>query len=323
MIAPDRIRLTGSPATFPQMIFPRPLPRGATIGIAAISGRVNLEMLDRGRAYLEGKGYRVIEASNTREVFRDFAGTDDHRAGGYLELVRAPEVDAIIFARGGWGAARILGKLDPELLRSHPKIQMGGSDLTSLFSFLNQRCGLVCFHGPMVATAFAKIPVDGETDRSWPEVLSGSAEPWAFGPDNVINAGSGEGPVTGGCLSIILSLEGTPDALETAGRVLFLEDVREEIYRIDRMLSQLKRAGHLEGPAGVIIGSLEEITRHGQSDEEMLVALLREYFGGVSYPVVRGFPAGHGRTNRVLPLGVPVRLDTGAGQMSLSLPGPV
>ena len=149
MIAPDRIRLTGPPAPLSK---PPALRPGGTIGVAAISGRVDPAKLDAGISRLRERGYRVVEAANVRHADGlGRAGDDADRAAGYRALLTDPGVDAIFFARGGWGAARILDLLDPGEAARHPKIHMGGSDLTTLFAWLQVRAGLVAFHGPMVA----------------------------------------------------------------------------------------------------------------------------------------------------------------------------
>ena len=317
MIALDRIRLNGPPAP----LKPPRLRPGATLGIAALSGRVDPAKLDRGIAYLRSRGYRVVEAENVRRVEGDFAGGDRERAEGYRRLLRDDSVDAIVFARGGWGAARTLDYLDASEIARHPKIHLGGSDLASFFAFARRSSGLVCFHGPMAAVDFALEPPDPETARSWEAQLSGEKEEFPIDPADVVRPGRGSGPLAGGCLSILASIEGTPEAVDTRGAILFWEDVHEEIYRIDRMLSQLRRAGRLEGLSGVIIGSLEEIQRHGKPDEQGLSALLSGHFGSAPYPVIRNWPSGHGRRNRTMPLGARVSLDTDSGRLRFEEPG--
>ncbi|MGH9443655.1 MAG: S66 peptidase family protein [Thermoanaerobaculia bacterium] len=289
--------------------------------MAALSGRVDGEKLDRGISYLRSRGYGVVEADNIRRVDGDFAGSDLERAEGYRALLRDPDVEAILFARGGWGAARTLGHLDPGEISKNPKIHLGGSDLASFFAFLRRRTGLICFHGPMVAVDFASRPPDAETAGSWEALLAGETPEFSIGSEDVVRPGSGAGPLVGGCLSILASLEGTPDALDTRGTILFWEDVNEEIYRLDRMLTQLRLAGRLDGLAGVIIGTLEEIHRHGKRDEAGVASLLSDHFGSAGFPVVRNWPSGHGLRNRTLPLGARVRVDADRGLVRFEEPG--
>jgi muramoyltetrapeptide carboxypeptidase len=311
----DRIRLTGPSAPYR---FPRALPPGATIGVAALSGRVDGAKLDAGIARLSALGYRVREASNLRHGNGDFAGTDNDRAEGYRALVADPEIDAIFFARGGWGAARILHLLDADEIASRPKIHMGGSDLTTLFAYLHAHARLVCFHGPMVAVDFARADPDPATEESWQAVLSGVPQEIPLAPAQIVRPGSASAPVVGGCLSMLVALEGTPEAVATAGKIVFWEDVHEEIYRLDRMLTQWKRAGRFDGVAGVIIGTLENIRHNGKDDAGALSALLSDHFGEAPFPVVRDWPAGHGRLNRALALGGEVAIDTARGVARLA-----
>jgi muramoyltetrapeptide carboxypeptidase len=288
--------------------------------VAALSGRVDTEKLDRGIAYLRSRGYKVVEAENLRNSNGDFAGSDRERAEGYRSLVRDSGVAAIFFARGGWGAARTLPLLDAEEIATHPKIHMGGSDLASLFAFFRRRIRLNCFHGPMVAVDFSADSPDSETSAGWEPILAGKTPAYRVDPADVLCAGRGSGPLVGGCLSILVSMEGTQDAIDTRGAVLFWEDVHEEVYRLDRMLDQLRRAGRLDGLAGVIIGALEQIEHNGKRDEDRLSSLLRDHFGGAPYPVVRNWPSGHGRRNRTLPLGARVSVDADAGRVTFDEP---
>ena len=318
MIAPDRIRLTGPSAPLSK---PPALRPGATIGVAALSGRVDPVKLDAGIARLVSRGYRVVEAANVRRSDGARAGSDAERAAGYRALLTDPRVDAIFFARGGWGAARVLDLLDPDEAARHPKIHMGGSDLTTLFAWLQVRARLVAFHGPMVAVDFARDSPDAETDASWEPVLRGDAPiEFAVGKGQVVSPGAAAGALVGGCLSLLVGLEGTPESVDTSGRIVFWEDVGEEIYRLDRMLTQWKRAGRFAGAAGVIIGTLENITNQGRPDSHAVSSLLDEHFGSAPYPVVRDWPSGHGARNRTLPLGARVSIDTGAGVVRFEEP---
>lgn len=318
MIAPDRIRLTGPSAPFSR---PPALRPGSTIGIAAISGAVDPGRLDAGIAHLVSRGYRVAEAGNVRSRDGSRAGSDAERAEGYRALLTDPAVDAIFFARGGWGAARVLDRLDPQEAARHPKIHMGGSDLTTLFAWLHAHARLAAFHGPMVAVDFAAPSPDAETDASWEPVLRGESPiGFTLRAEQVVAAGRADAPLVGGCLSLLVALEGTPEALDTAGRIVFWEDVGEEIYRLDRMLTQWKRAGRFASAAGVIIGTLENITHQGRPDADAVSALLAEHFGDAPYPVVRDWPSGHGARNRTLPLGGRVAIDTARGVVSFPEP---
>jgi muramoyltetrapeptide carboxypeptidase len=290
------------------LIKPPKLKQGATIGVAAVSGPVEPARLEAGLASLDAIGYRIVEAANLRRSEGFLAGSDAERARGYRDLLTDPAVDAIFFARGGYGAARILPLLDAEELRVHPKIHLGGSDLTALFAFASRRSGLVTFYGPMVAVQMAD---GGPLD--WERVLAGDVEPPIEVPEaDRLAPGVGEGPVVGGCLSLVASLCGTPDAVRAPGSVFFWEDVGEEIYRLDRMLTQLERSDTFDRLEAMVIGTIAP-GRAGAEPAEKVRAWLADRFAGSPFPVVSGFPAGHSADTRTIPLGARVRVDADGG----------
>lgn len=290
---------------------PARLRPGATIGVAAISGPVDDSRLDAGLDALRSRGYRVVEASNLRRREGYLAGTDAERAAGYRELLRDPSVDAIFFARGGYGASRILARLDPAEIQANPKIHLGGSDLTALFAYIAAHAPLVTFYGPLVAVQLA-----AGTSPDWEQVLSGARpESHPVQPDDVIRPGRGEGPVVGGCLSLLASLCGTPETVGGAGHVLFWEDVGEEIYRLDRMLTQLERSGTFDGLQALLIGSVAPGRREGMESPDEIRAWLRRRFAQAPFPVVMGFPAGHLDSTRTIPLGALARVDSDSGRV--------
>jgi muramoyltetrapeptide carboxypeptidase len=236
-----------------------------------------------------------------------FAGSDAERAAGYRELLTAPEVRAILFARGGYGAARVLPHLDASEIAANPKPHLGGSDLTALFA-LFARIPAAAFYGPMVA-----VEMTEPEELDWIRVLSGEVPAThEFAPENVISPGRGAGPVVGGCLSLVASLCGTSEAISGAGKLLFWEDIGEENYRLDRMLTQLERSGTFDGLQAMFIGSISPGVRGGESPEAV-AAWLHDYFSGAPFPVVCGFPAGHLARTRTIPLGGRVRVDASKG----------
>ena len=300
---------------------PPRLQPGATIGIPALSGPVDETRLRRGVEGLERRGYRVRLASNVLLRHRFLAGADDERAAGYRELLADPDVSAIFFARGGYGVTRLIDRIPAEEIANRPLIHLGGSDLTAFSACLATRAGLVSFYGPMPAVEMA-----GEfaEDLDWEDVLTG-ATPAAheFEASDVLASGSGEGPLMGGCLSLLASLAGTPDTVRGRGTVYFWEDVGEETYRLDRMLTQLERSGTLDGLHAMLIGSISPGARGGGESPETVAGWLEERFRGAPFPVVRGFPAGHLPRPRTLPLGARVRLaaSEGGGRLEFLEPG--
>lgn len=302
----------------PLKLPPRLRP-GATIGVAAVSGPVEEEKLERGLAYLRRRGYDVVEASNLRTRSGFLAGSDRERADAYRALVRSPEVDAIFFARGGYGASRVLAHLDAAEISEHPKIHLGGSDLTALFAFLACHARLSAFYGPMVAVEMAAAG----SELDWEQVLGGETPvSHRFGPEDVLAPGSAEAVLLGGCLSLLASLCGTPEAIRGRDAILFWEDTGEDTYRLDRLLTQLERSGTFEGLRGMVIGSV--VPREGAESPEAIRLWLRERFRGADFPVAMGLPAGHMDRPRTIPFGLRARLDlAGSGATSaLSFCGP-
>lgn len=290
---------------------PRRLAPGGVVGVAALSGPVREEDLAAGVAALEGYGYRVRLAPNVllREPLLGLAGDDEARLSGYSSLVADPEVDAILFARGGYGVTRLLGRLPESLLTETAKLHCGFSDVTALSAYLRERCGLVSIHGPMVAADLA-TPLDPMTARWFPAILEGNAPSLLEVPcADVLVPGRAEGPLVGGCLSLLAALVGTPWEYDYDGAVLFLEEVGEEAYRVDRMLGTLVSSGRIGRVAGIITGSMTRVTFAGAEDPDRLRLLLMERLAPVGVPVATGLPFGHAGPNVPLPVGAMVAWD--------------
>ncbi len=294
---------------------PARLRRGDTIGVVAPAAAVDEPLLAAGVRLLETAGFRVRLASAVLRKSGYLAGTDDERIADVHAMFRDPEVRAIICARGGYGSGRLLPLLDPEVVRAHPKIFVGHSDLTFLLNDLAQRAHLVTFHGPMV-TGLPKHP---DAAALMLALLSGDHAAWHQPAQAIIQPGMAEGVLAGGCLSIVVAALGTPYALETRGRLLLLEDVNEKPYRIDRMLTQLRQAGALDAVAGVIFGEMDGCVANGEercSVRDVVAAA----FADAPYPVAFGFSSGHGRGMLTVPLGTRARL---AGERLTLLESPV
>ena len=239
---------------------------------------------------------------------RFLAGPDGDRVAELTAMFRDPEVAAVFCSRAGYGSGRLLPALDFAELARHPKIFMGYSDVTLLLNALVQRAEMLCFHGPLVAGEFAAGLSDRARRHLFGLLTHGMGEP-AVGFPTVLRGGVAEGPLLGGCLSVLVATLGTPFALDPRGAILFLEDTSEKPYRIDRMLTQLKQAGLLERLAGVVFGEMPGCW--GEGDDPMpLLSVITDAFADFPYPIGLGLPAGHGGENLALPLGARVRLDT-------------
>jgi muramoyltetrapeptide carboxypeptidase len=307
------------------LLRPPRLRPGDTIGVAALSGPVDPDLLREGCSQLENMGYVVRPGFNLelREPLLGLAGSDSERAAAYLDLVRDPAVKAIVFARGGYGIARTLPLLDPGEIARTPKIHCGFSDVTVLSSFLLERCGLPSFHGPMVAADLAR-GLDALSARFFPSMLEGQG-PGGVSFDGeeaeVLSEGStgphrASGWLVGGCLSLLAASIGTPFEYDYRGALLFFEDIGEEAYRIDRMLGTLMDAGRFAKLRGILIGSLSRVTFSGVEDPDRLRAVLRDRLAPLGVPVVAGLPVGHRGSNVTLPVGARATWDGMARTLS-------
>jgi muramoyltetrapeptide carboxypeptidase len=294
---------------------PAPLRRGDGIGVVAPAGAVDEASLEAGVRVLDNAGFRVRLGAAVRKKSGFLAGSDAERAADLHEMFRDPEIKAIFTARGGYGSGRLLPLLDPAVVREHPKIFVGHSDITFLLNDFVQRAELVSFHGPLV-TGLQQRPKAVEHLLA---MLTGERIGWHEAAQEVVQPGTAEGPLAGGCLSVIVATLGTPYAVQTHGRLLFLEDVNEKPYRIDRLLTHMRQAGALDGVAGVIFGEMNGCA----ADEYERVSVrdvIAEVFADVPYPVAFGLPSGHGVGTLTLPLGVRARL---AGERLMLLESPL
>ena len=302
-------------------IKPPALQPGDTIGIIAPASNIKRELLDAGCKALEKLGYEPIYLDSITEKNLYFAGSVDRRARELEEMFTRDDVRAIVCARGGYGANYLLNTLNLDKIKAHPKIFVGYSDVTSLLTYISDSTGLVTFHGPMVTKDFANS--DGFDLPTWEAALSGASE-WKidFGPESgakSLVAGSAEGILYGGCLSMLAASLGTPYEIHTEGTILFIEDVAAKPYQIDRMLMQLKLAGKLADVRGIVFGEMLECVQNNDQDYTLEEVVLR-LVGDLGVPVAYGLRSGHvSRHNITLPLGVRAALDVGKREGSLRI----
>lgn len=283
---------------------PASLKPGARIGVVAPAGCVDAGLLSTGIQAIEAEGFQVELARGIHQSKGYLAGDEKSRARDLTEFFRRPDIDAIFCARGGFGSIQLLPYLTSELAR-HPKIFVGYSDITVLINWLRQNCSMVTFHAPMVAMDFARGLNSRSRMHFW-EVLSGERRHWQVRLGDAIRSGEARAEMMGGCLSLLVTTLGTPYEIDTRGKILFLEDIGEKPYRIERMLTHLKMAGKLDGVAGVVFGDF--IDCHGDGPRDLRQVIV-DLFGGAGYPVVMGLAAGHGEENLALPFGVNMTLS--------------
>lgn len=281
------------------------------MGVCAPGGAVDAAKLDRGLAALRELGYEVRASPGLRDRSRFAAGNVDRRLAELQGLFADDGVAGIVCARGGAGAGWLLPRLDAEMLRAHPKVFVGYSDITLLHLYLN-RLGHVTFHGPMAAWELA----NGAFDRaSFLTAVTGEGRPYASEADDLVplRPGTAEGVLRGGCLSLLAAAEGTPWALRSGGEptLLFVEDVDEKPYRIDRLIMQLRLSGALEGVVGIVFGDMKGCAPALAADYSLEDVIL-EALAGMEVPIALGLSSGHSPHPMVtLPFGVRARLVCG------------
>lgn len=298
------------------LLKPRALPRNAHIAVLAASGPSVLENIHEGARALEARGHRVTLASNIDHKHRGYlAGTDDERAEELNRFFRAPEYDAFFFARGGYGAMRILDRIDYAAMAANPRPVVGFSDVTALHQAMATQAGLAGLHGPMLNLDFRNGLPAGREEWLW-SILAGDAPlTCPFPGTDIVCDGEAEGILFGGCLALTTALVGTPYDFWVDGGIWFWEDVDEPVYRLDRMLTHLRLSGRMHRIRGVIIGSLKDC---GGEDET--APFLREFFDPFGIPVVRNLPFGHHGNNLLMPIGTRVRLSTSDRSMTVLEP---
>jgi len=302
-------------------IKPPALQPGDTVGIIAPASNIKREALEAGCDALRRLGYKPFYEESILEKDLYFAGSTERRTRELEEMFTRDDIRAIVCARGGYGANYLLNALNLEKIKSHPKIFVGYSDITTLLTYVLDSVGLVTFHGPMVAKDFAHA--DGVDAASWQAALGGLAE-WALdlGPGSRVKAlstGSGEGVLYGGCLSMLAASLGTPYEIHTAGTILFIEDLAAKPYQIDRMLMQLKLAGKLAGVRGIIFGEMLDCVQ-GKNQDYTLEEVVLRVIGDLGVPVAYGLRSGHVSSGNItLPFGVRAALDVGRPEVSLKI----
>jgi muramoyltetrapeptide carboxypeptidase len=297
----------------------RALSPHSTVGVVTVASCVESSALETGSAGLrEMTGCRVLISPIALEREGDFAGSPESRAAALMEMWQRDDVDAIVCARGGYGSNYLLPLLDFDALKRNPKAFVGYSDNTSLLLALD-RAGIVSFHGPMVASDFAIGRVE---KASFLAALGGDPLEFSFPAGSSVQSlihGEARAPIVGGCLSVVVTSLGTPWEVETFGRILFLEDVCEKPFRIDRMLMHLLLAGKFRGVRGIIFGTMPGCAS-ASAKEESLTQLIRRILGGTGIPIVFGFPSGHVESGNItLPFGVPAALHSSDLGVSLQI----
>lgn len=290
------------------------LKKGDKIGISSPAKKLSAD-LSKAIAVLEGWGLQVVLGENVYAEHDQFAGTDEQRRKDLQTLLDDPEVKAIFASRGGYGTIRIIDELDFTKFQQHPKWVIGFSDLTILLSHLFAKTNTQSIHGQMPKTFENGT---AESLESLRKVLFGEALTYNYSSDFENKPGRTEGILIGGNLTLLIASEGSASAFDYTDKILFLEDVGEHEYAIDRMIRALKRSGKLAKLKGLIIGAVNgyeiEDIPFGQSPQQIIQEIVKDY----DYPVCYNFPVGHIDDNRAMVIGKSAQLSVEAHQVKLS-----
>ena len=313
--------------------FPRPLVQGDCVAVVSPASTPKPEPVERAIEQLHSFGLRTKTYGDVYRSHGYLAGTDDERAAELMQAYLDPDVAAILPTRGGYGITRLLHLLDYEAIAANPKILIGYSDITALHLALRHKTSQITFHGPHLQDGI------GSPERF--DLLTSEAYDWAlwgrdqatgkvseaaeFAIDNrrlrelqlpeleCLRPGNAEGPIVGGNLALVGATLGSQYEIDTAGCVLFLEDISELPYRVDRLLSQLRLCGKFDKLVGVILGHFNDCESESDKPSLTLDQVIADYFGTLDVPVLKGFPCGHAQPNVTLPYGGKVTIDADQG----------
>lgn len=300
------------------VIYPKRLKKGSLVGVCAPAGAID----DAGEVKeFQGKliklGYKVKFSDNVSGRSGYFSGSDETRAKDFMALIKDVNIEAIFFIRGGWGTARILEYLDFDVIQTNPKIIMGFSDITTLLNAISSKTGLVTFHGPGGNSTWNDYSVNYINQL----LVQGKEVQYTNKVEDLqiktIVPGTSKGELYGGNLSVLTSLLGSEYLPDWAGKILFLEDVNEEPYQIDRMLTQLKLNGVFDKLNGIILGNFRKCIPEEPEKSFTIEEVFNQHFKWLSIPVFYGAQIGHIRNKFTVPVGAIVSMNAEKGEFKL------
>ena len=297
------------------MIHPPSLNKGDTIGIVAPAGRIDANIVEQAVMRIEKMGYRARLAEHIHQHHFNFSSTDENRLRDMQQMMDDKEVKAILCTRGGYGAIRIADRLAFSGIKKNPKWLIGFSDITVLHAAL-QKHGIASIHGPMTKSFLNYTESSADVEILF-AFLEGQSPQYMINPYPTNRLGVAKGTLVGGNLSLIHALRGTKFDFDPTGKILFVEDLSEYLYHLDRTMHNLKLGGVLEKISGLVVGQFTEMldneTPFGQTIEQIIYSAVAEY----DYPVAFNFPSGHIETNYPLILGDEVELTVKEEEVSL------
>ena len=300
------------------LIQPPYLKAGDTVAIVAPSGvlKNRTEEVNKAKELLKSWGLHVVVGKHVFRQANHFAGTDDERCEDLQKAMDDPNINAIWCARGGYGTVRILDKLNYAKFRKNPKWLIGYSDITALHNQIHNE-GFETIHGMMCTSLQDEQDTIKETIETFKNALFGNPMAYTLKGTNYNKIGATKGELVGGNLAILASMLGSKTSIDTSGKILFIEEIGEYEYSIDRMLQSLKRAGYFENCVGVIVGDISKIRKNttawGSPVQQLILDVLADY----NFPVAFNMPAGHEKDNRALILGRTVEMKVDKNQSSI------
>ncbi|MCK9212199.1 MAG: LD-carboxypeptidase [Ignavibacteriaceae bacterium] len=310
-----------------KIIKPKKLKTGDTIGLISPGGFITEQQLEESKTNISSLGFSVVAAKNILKRYGYLAGTDKERTEDLHEMFSNTKVDGIVCVRGGYGCARVLDFLDFNLIKRNPKILIGYSDITALLYGIFSQTGLIGFHGPVATSTFNEFSVNNfknvlmnpqlkmSLHHAFEDATKSEYKPF------VIRGGKAKGKLVGGNLSIVASLIGTKYDIDTKGKIIFLEEVGEEPYRVDRMLTQMIQAGKFKHASGIALGVFTKCEskpdESGIANSFSLSEVLRERLFQLGIPVLYGLSFGHIVNKFTLPFGINAELDVDNQSLTL------
>lgn len=292
-----------------KLIQPPYLKAGDTVAIVAPSGilKNKLEAINQARALLKSWGLHTVVGKNVFNKANHFAGTDNERCEDFQRALDDPTISAILCARGGYGTVRILDKLDYTKFRNHPKWLIGYSDITALHNQFHNE-GFESLHAMMCTSMQDDLDEIKETISTFKDAIFGNPLSYTLKGSEYNKTGNSSGVLVGGNLTLLHTMLGSETSIDVSKKILFIEEIGEYKYHIDRMLQSLKRAGYFDNCRGVIVGNMSNIRKNttpwGTSIEQLILDALADY----DFPIAFGMPAGHEDDNRALILGRTIKL---------------
>ena len=303
------------------MIKPPKLKPGATIGIVSPSYHINEDVYKQTVQIFIERGFNIIEGKSVRLANNLFSGTPAQRAQDIMDMFTNSTVDAIVCARGGYGANRVVPLLDYDIIQQNPKIFMGYSDITAYLTSITQKTGLVTFQGPMLVTY-----KNGFIEYNFSyflKTLTGDSPITILPPKDlrprILKNGKAKGPLWGGNLCLLVNRLGTPGQLNSEGTILFIEDIGEQHYRFDRMMVHMQDAGMFDNINGLIMGELVDMEDTDPSFGKSTDEIVMDICGDMDIPIITNFPCGHGKYQVTLPISIPVELNANLESPTLTI----